>query len=80
MANIYHQISLKDTFSDCKDMFIDDVPSFFQLLEQHFDIPLFIPPSFYHAFYQSLGRKRLYPLTGFLSALIFQKIFSIPTD
>ena len=46
MANNYHQLSLKDTFSDCKDMFMDDVPSFFQLLEQHFDISLFIPQTF----------------------------------
>ena len=61
-------------------MFMDDVPSFFQLLEQHLDISLFIPQSFYNAFYQKLGRSRLYPLTGFLSALILQKIFSIPTD
>ena len=59
---------------------MDDVPSFFQLLEQHLDISLFIPQSFYNAFYQKLGRSRLYPLTGFLSALILQKIFSIPTD
>lgn len=80
MAAKYHQISLKDIFSDCKDMFMDDVPSFFQLLEQHFDLSMFIPQTFYHAFYQSLGRKRAYPLTGFLSALILQKIFSIPTD
>lgn len=76
----YHQITLKETFSDCQDMFMDDVPSFFQLLEQHLDISLFIPQSFYNAFYQKLGRSRLYPLTGFLSALILQKIFSIPTD
>lgn len=74
MANHYHQLSLKDTFSGCKDMFMDDVPSFFQLLEQHFDISLFIPQTFYNAFYQRLGRKRDYPLTGFLSALILQKI------
>lgn len=80
MAVKYHQISFKDTFSDCQDMFMDDVPSFFQLLEQHFDISLFIPQTFYNAFYQHLGRKRDYPLTGFLSALILQKIFSIPTD
>lgn len=80
MANNYHQLSLKDTFSDCKDMFNEDVPSFFQLLKQHFDISLFIPLTFYNAFYQRLGRKRVYPLTGFLSALILQKILSIPTD
>lgn len=80
MATNYHQLSFKDTFSDCIDMFMDDVPSFFQLLDQHFDISLFIPHTFYNAFYQHLGRKRTYPLTGFLSALILQKIFSIPTD
>lgn len=80
MAVIYHQISLKDTFSDCRDMFIDNTPSFFQLLDEHFDISEFIPSVFYNAFYQRLGRKRDYPLTGFLSALILQKVFSIPTD
>lgn len=76
----YHQVSLKETFSDCQDMFFDNTPSFFQLLEEHIDIADFIPLNFSLAFYQNLGRKRLYPLTGFLSALILQKIFSIPTD
>lgn len=80
MTTKYHQISLKDTFSDCKDMFMDDVPSFFQILEQHCDISLFIPQTFYNAFYQHLGHKQNYPLTGFLSALILQNFFSIPTD
>ncbi len=80
MANNYHQLSLKDTFSDYRDLFLDNVPSFFQLMGHHFDISLFIPQTFYNAFYLHLGRKRDYPLTGFLSALILQKIFSIPTD
>lgn len=80
MTTKYRQISLKDTFSDCQDMFLDDAPSFFQLLDEHFDMTEFIPIVFTNAFYQHLGRKRLYPLTGFLSALILQKIFSIPTD
>lgn len=80
MTTKYHQISLKDTFSDCQDIFMDDSPSFFQLMEQHFNLNDFIPPAFIHAFYLSLGRKRLYPLPGFLAAFILQKIFSIPTD
>ena len=54
----YHQIALKDIFSDCQDMFLDDTPSFFQLLDEHFDISEFIPSVFYNAFYQRLGRKR----------------------
>lgn len=80
MATKYRQISLKDTFSDCQDMFMEDTPSFFHLLDEHFDINEFIPSVFTNAFYQHLGLNRVYPLSGFLSALILQKIFSIPTD
>ena len=76
----FHQISLKESFSDCQDMFQDDTPSFFQLMEEYFDFQEFIPSTFRNAFYQSLGRKRVYPLEGFLSSLVLQKIFSIPTD
>lgn len=61
-------------------MFMEDTPSFFQLLDEHLDINDFIPSVFTNAFYQHLGRNRVYPLTGFLSSLILQKIFSIPTD
>lgn len=80
MAVKYHQISLNETFTGCQDKFFDDTPAFFRILEEHLDLERFIPSVFYNAFYQSLGRKRLYPLTGFLSALILQKIFSIPSD
>ena len=80
MYTKYHKISLKETFDYCHDMFIDDTPSFFRLLSEHMDLHDFIPVEFSFAFYQSLGRKRVYPLHGFLSALILQKIFSIPTD
>ncbi len=73
----YHQLSLKESFSDCQDMFINDTPSFFQLLEMHFDLDEFIPLEFYTAFYQSIGRKRIFLLSGFLSgflsAFILQK-------
>jgi hypothetical protein len=80
MTTKYHQVSLKETFSECQDMFVNDVPSFFHLLETHMDLNDFIPLEFYNAFYQNIGRKRTFPLSGFLSALILQKIFSIPTD
>ena len=42
----YRQISLKDTFSDCQNIFVDDAPSFFQFLNEHFDIQEFIPLRF----------------------------------
>ena len=76
----YRQISLNDTFSNCQDIFVEDAPSFFQLLNEHFDIQEFIPSVFHNAFYQHFGRKRDYPLEAFLSSLILQKIFSIPSD
>lgn len=38
----YRQISLKDTFSDCQDIFVDDAPPFFQLFNEHFNIHLLI--------------------------------------
>ncbi len=70
----YSQISLKDTFVECQDFFIDNTPSLFNLLREHVDLN-----EFYSASYLSVGRKRKYPLSGFLSALILQKIISIPT-
>ena len=79
MAMKYHQVTLKDTFADCQDLFIEQSPAFFQLLEQNLDIGEFIPRQFYSAFYQRLGCNRVYPLEGFLTALILQKIFSIPS-
>lgn len=80
MATKYHQISLSDLFSDCQNKLINDSSSFFQLLSGYFDLDEFIPSEFCSAFYLSLERTRLYPLPGFLTAFILQKIFSIPTD
>jgi len=82
MAKKYNQLSLKDVYVDCQEMFtnLEQAPTFFQLLEQYIDIREFIPSTFYSAFYQTLGRKRDYELSGFLTSLILQKIFSIPTD
>lgn len=80
MTTKYHQISLNEVFSDCQTKLMEEAPSFFQLLSEHFDLDTFIPPEFVSAFYLSVGRTRLYPLHGFLSAFILQKIFSIPTD
>lgn len=80
MTTKYHQISLCETFSDCQNQLIDNTPSFFQVLSEHFDFDEFIPSEFQSAFYRSIGRTRIYSLHGFLSAFILQKIFSIPTD
>lgn len=80
MATKYHQISFSETFSVSQNSFMDDAPAFFQLLSEYINLEDFIPADFYSAFYRSIGRNRIYPLHGFLSAFILQKIFSIPTD
>lgn len=80
MASKFQQLTLSKVFTECQDLFIDDTPAFFTLLSEHLDIDEFIPHEFNAAFYQSLGRNRIYPLSGFISALILQKIFTIPTD
>lgn len=76
----FSQLSLAEHFQDCRNFFESDSPIFFELLKKHINLHDFIPNSFYTAFYKSLGRTREYPLHGFLTALILQKIFSIPTD
>lgn len=36
----YHQISLKETFSDCQEKLQEDIPSFFQLLNEYFNLAM----------------------------------------
>ncbi len=74
------QLNIAEIFDECQDLFISNNPTFFSLLDECIDLDEFIPLEFYDAFYLSLGRDRLYPLKGFLSALIVQKILSIPAD
>lgn len=76
----FSQLSLAEHFQDCRSFFESDTPTFFELLKKHINLHDFIPNSFYTAFYKSLGRNRDYPLHGFLTAFILQKIFSIPSD
>lgn len=76
----FSQLSLADYFQECLGMFASDTPTFFSLLKEHINLNDFISNNFYSAFYKSLGRKRDYPLHGFLAALILQKIFTIPSD
>ena len=80
MATNCSQLSLADFYQECRDMFVSDTPTFFSLLKKHIDLNDFIPDDFYSAFYKTLGRKRDYPLHGFLASLILEKIFTIPSD
>ena len=76
----YKQLSLADIFSDCQEKFEEDKYYFLSLLAQHINLDEFIPISFRNHFYANTGRRRKYPLEGFIWALFIQRIFSIPTD
>ena len=80
MRKHFRQQTLGDVFEECKELFDNDKPRFLQLLESAVDIGTFIPEAFYNAFYKRYGRNRLYPLEGFIAALLLQKILSIPSD
>ncbi|MGF7146333.1 hypothetical protein HNQ56_004800 [Anaerotaenia torta] len=76
----YKQLSLEEIFSDCKEKFENDKYQFLSLLENNLDLDEFISFSFRNHFYAQTGRRRKYPLTAMLWALLLQRIFSIPTD
>lgn len=80
MLNYENQLNLGNIYSDCSEMFKDQHPQFLELLNKYIDINSYIPYSFKRAFYADTGRPRGCSLYGYISALILQKIFNIPSD
>jgi hypothetical protein len=78
MVKLFNQISLSDTFQECKDAYQNDKPKFLELLTSHLDLSSLIPQTFYWSYNKNLGRNRKYSLHSMLAALIFQKILGIP--
>ena len=76
----YKQLSLADTYSDCKEKFENDKYQFLSLLQNTIDLDELVPASFINHFYASTGRPRKYQLYAMINAFILQRIFSIPTD
>ena len=74
------QMSLYDTYKDVSANMENDKPKLFRLLDKYIDWDSLIPARFYLAFYQNTGRRRTYPLTAFLKALVLQKIFGYEKD
>lgn len=80
MLNYENQLNLGNIYSDCQEMFKEQHPEFLELLNKYIDINTYIPFSFKKAFYSNTGRPRGCSLYGYISALILQKIFNIPSD
>lgn len=80
MLNYENQLNLGNIYSSCEEMFKEQRPEFLELLNKYIDINQYIPYSFKKAFYADTGRPRGCSLYGYISALIFQKIFNVPSD
>ena len=77
--NKSYQLKLSDIYDDCNKLLEEDTPAFIKLLEDNLNISEYIPASFYMSFYQHFGRTRKYSLEAFVTALVIQLVFSIPT-
>ena len=75
-----NQLNLGNIYSECSELFVEQRPQFLNLMQEYLDINKYIPYSFKRAFYANTGRPRGCSLYGYISALILQKIFTIPTD
>lgn len=80
MRKKYQQMTLLETYKNVEEQLQSNKPKLFRLLGEHLDWGEIIPPRFYTAFYQRLGRKRGYGLESFLRALFLQRIFHYVED
>lgn len=78
MTNKYHQFSLKNTLSHYANIVMNDV--LFSAIGTTFRSLSLYSPSLSQCLLATACQKRVYPLTIFISTLIRQKIFFIPTD
>lgn len=74
------QVSLFDTYKDVADSYENNKPRLFRLLDELIDWDALIPQRFFCAFYQTMGRPRVYGLVSFLKMLILQRIFGYIAD
>lgn len=75
-----NQLNLGNIYQECVELFSEQRPEFLNLMQQYLDVDKYISYDFKRAFYANTGRPRGCSLYGYISALILQKIFNIPTD
>ena len=75
-----NQLNLGNIYQECVGIFSEQRTEFLNLMKQYLDIDKYISYDFKKAFYSDTGRPRGCSLYGYISALILQKIFNIPTD
>lgn len=78
MFTKFNQLSFAAIYDQCSDWVQDDKPKFLEMLEKHLNLKDLIPLSFYQAYYNHLGRDRVYSLESIICALLLQRILGIP--
>lgn len=71
----YEQLSFEEQISKVEALPNSNPAKFIELLKTHFDLPTFIPRSFYHAYYSSQTNDRDYSLESMLSILLLMQFF-----
>ncbi|WP_350343976.1 transposase [Proteinivorax tanatarense] len=74
----YKQISFANFNQEFDELLKSKQPTLIELFSDFLEVDEIIPASFYDAYYSSLGRNRDYSLSSMISALILQKILSLP--
>ena len=80
MLNYENQLNLGSIYSECSHLFEEQKPEFLNLMNTYLHIDDYISLEFKRAFYSDTGRPRDCSLLGYISSLVLQKIFTIPTD
>ncbi|MBQ5559352.1 MAG: ISNCY family transposase [Lachnospiraceae bacterium] len=80
MRNKYVQISLMDTYTGVLEAMETNKSELVRLLEEYIDFEAIIPPDFYIAYKNHMGRKHINPLESYLRALNLKQILGMKED
>lgn len=78
MKPLVNQLTLADISPALGECFIENPPKLIELFKSSINLNEIIPYQFHKAYYKNTGHPRDFKLTSMLSALIIQKILSIP--
>jgi len=75
LTSAYEQMSFEEQITKIGTLPLRNPEKFIELMEKHFDLPTFIPRSFYQAYYNSPTNDREYSLESMLSVLLLMHFF-----
>lgn len=79
MVKLFNQISLSDTFEECKDIYQNDKPKFLELLTEHLDLSSLIPQEFYWAYHKHLSNTSRSTIASWVSSTTILSSFGTTT-